>query len=135
MTLLNPNDDISSVGAHAVEFRVTNSLGDVSVIEAEVDVNDKTYTELRMSPAVKLTDYLVYVDRYGYLDPMSCVSGISLSGVLYSVEEFKNGTLVIDDVGVDYNTPGEYRVLYTCDNKGEYYGSAVLIVIVTEVDR
>lgn len=133
MVLKNPNDDISSVGAHSVEFRVTNSLGDTSVIEAEIDVYDKTYTELRMSPAISLSDHLVYIDRYGYADPMSFVEGITVMGVTYSPEEYKGGTLIVDDIDVDYNTPGTYRILYTCDYRGEYYGSAVLIVIVSEV--
>lgn len=134
MTLVNPDDDITSMGAHAVEFRVTNSLGDVSVLEAEVDIYDRTYTETRMIPTVRLNDYLVYVDRYGHIDPESLIAGITLNGAAYTLREYAAGGIEIDDSQVDYSTPGVYRVLYTCDNKGEYYGYCVLMVIVTEVE-
>ena len=134
LVLLNQNDDIYSVGAHTVQFTVTNSLGDTSVVEAEIDVYDKTYTETRMSPVILLSDYLIYVDRYGFIDPMNYVTGVSLGGVAYSVGEYKAGSLSVDDVDVDYTAPGVYRILFTCDNRGEYFGSAVLIVIVTEVE-
>ncbi|MBO4562345.1 MAG: hypothetical protein J5772_01895 [Clostridia bacterium] len=135
MVPVDPEDDIYSMGAHMVEFRVTNSLGDVSVLRAEVDVYDRTYTETRMIPTVRLTDYLVYADQYGYVDPMSLVSGISLGGVLYDISEYKGGSLTVDAGEVDYSMPGTYKVVYTCDNRSEYYGFTVLIVIVTEVDR
>jgi hypothetical protein len=132
--LINQNDDIYSVGAHMVRFTVMNSLGDMSVIEAEIDVYDKTYTETRMSPVINLSDYLIYVDRYGYVDPLNYVAGISLSGVSYTVSEYRAGSLAVDDIDVDYTTPGTYRILYTCDNRGEYFSSAVLIVVVGEVE-
>ena len=135
MNLVNPDDDISSVGLHPVEFRVMNSLGDVSVLEAELDVYDRTYTESRMIPTIKLSQHLVYVDRYGCIDPASFITGVTLAGAPYSVEEYKAGAIEIDDSEVDYTVPGVYRVLYTCDNREEYYGYTVLIVIVTEVAR
>ena len=45
------------------------------------------------------------------------------------------GSIEIDDSQVDYSTPGIYKVHYACDNRQEYYGYTVLIVIVTEVAR
>ena len=135
INLVNPDDDITSMGAHAVEFKVTNSLGDVSVLEAEIDIYDRTYTETRMIPTIRLSDYLVYVDRYGHIDPDSFITGISLNGVTYQLREYAAGSIEIDASEVDYTTPGIYRVLYTCDNKGEYYGYSVLMVIVTEEER
>ena len=135
MSFVNQEESITSVGAHMVEFRVTNSLGDVAVLQAEVDVFDRTYTETRMTPVVKLTDYIIYVDQYSYIDPSSYIKGVTLGGVLYDLSEYHNGSIVIDDVGVDVNTPGVYKILYTCDNRGDYYGSSVLIVIVSEVNN
>lgn len=134
MSLVNPDDDIISIGAHSVIFRVTNSLGDVSTFEAEVDIYDRTYTEARMIPGIKLYDYIVYVDQFGHIDPSAYVEGISLGSALYQPSEYVAGTLEIDDTEVDYSTPGVYRIYYTCDNR-EYVGSAALIVVVTEVDR
>lgn len=135
MVLKNPDDDISSMGAHMVEFRVTNSFGDISVLEAEIDVYDRTYTEARTIPNIRLTDYLVYVEQFGYFDPMNYVFGISLGGIPYSVSEYHAGSLEVDSRDLDLSVPGVYRVLYSCDNKGEYTGYAVLMVVVTEVSR
>ncbi len=134
MSPVNPDDDVSSVGRHPVVIRVTNSLGDVSTFETEVEIYDRTYTESRMTPSIKLSDYIVYVDRYGAIDPSAYVSGISLANVLYEPGEYQAGTLEYDDSEVDYSTPGIYRIYYTCDNR-EYDGTAALIVVVTEVQR
>lgn len=134
MVMANPEDDITSIGTHAVQYRVTNSLGDVSVLDTEVEIYERTYTESRMIPSIRLTDYILYVDRYGFVDPEEHLAGITLGGVPYTVGEYKAGSIEIDDAGVDYTTPGIYRIRYTCDNRQEYYGTAVLIVIVTEVD-
>lgn len=135
MNIVNTEDSIASVGAHMVEFKVTNSLGDTSVLETELDVYDKTYTETRMTPIINLSSYIVYTECYSYLDPMDYVTGIELSGVGFLPEEYDRGTIAVDDGGVDLNTPGTYRVLFTCDNRDEYFGSAILIVVVTEVTR
>ena len=133
MALVNPSDDITSTGAHNVEFRVTNSMGDTSVLKAEIDVYDRTYTETRTIPIIRLTDYLIYVEQYGYFDPMSYVSGITLGGVQYTVEEYGADKLEIDRSDVDFSVPGLYRVIYKCDNRGDYVGCAVLMVVVEEV--
>lgn len=135
MILVNPDDDITSVGTHQVEFRVTNSLGDVSSLETEIEVYDRTYTEARMIPNLRLSEHLVYVDRYCRIDPASFITGVTLNGAPLSVEEYSAGSIEIDDSRVDYSTPGVYKIFYTCDNRGEYYGYTVLIVIVTEVAR
>lgn len=134
MSLVDPEDDITSMGSHAVEFRVTNSLGDVSVLETEIDIYDRTYTETRMIPTIKLKDYLVYVDRYGHIDPEAYIVGVALNGTPYEVREYKAGSIEIDDSEVDYTTPGVYKIIYTCDNRGEYYGYSELMIVVTEVD-
>ncbi|MBQ2517292.1 MAG: hypothetical protein II536_00530 [Clostridia bacterium] len=134
MVMLNPDDDITAIGKHAVQYRVTNSLGDVSVLDTEVEIYERTYTESRMIPSVRLTDYIVYVDRYGYVDPEEHIAGITLGGVPFAVAEYRAGSIEIDDSEVDYSTPGYYRIRYTCDNRQEYYGEASLIVCVTEVD-
>lgn len=134
MSLKNPDDELSSVGAHMVEFKVTNSLGDVSVLETEIDVFDRTYTETRMTPVIVLEDYITYVECYDRIDPMSMIEGVTVGGVFYKMGEFSEDTLSIDASDVNYSKPGVYRILYTCTNK-EYIGSVVLIVVVSEVSR
>ncbi|MBO4384664.1 MAG: hypothetical protein J5854_04515 [Clostridia bacterium] len=134
MSLVNPDDNLTSVGTHLVEFKVTNSLGDVSVLETEINVYDRTYTETRQTPVIELTDYIVYLDSFGNFDALSYVKGITLGGVFYTRAEYSAGRLTVDDVGIDYNVPGVYKILYTCSNKEEYVGSAVLLVVVTGVN-
>ena len=135
MTMLNGDDELGNIGAHNVEFSITNSLGDVVKLPAEVVVYDRTYTEMRLIPVIRLQKYLVYVDPNTYIDfEGEMVESIGVMGDKYSVEEYesKYGKLEVDDGGFDPNEPGIYRVLYTCDYNGEYVGSAVLIVVVRE---
>ena len=133
MTMLNGDDDLSNIGAHNVEFSVTNSLGDVVKLAAEVVVYDRTYTEQRLIPTIKLKQYLVYIDPNMYIDFQGdMVESIGVMGESYTVDEYEQrfGKLEFDDGGFDADEPGIYRVLYTCDYNKEYVGSAVLIVIV-----
>ncbi len=132
MNLKNPDDELTNAGTHAVEFKVTNSLGDVSVLETEIDVIDRTYTESRMTPAISLKEYITYVECYDRIDPMDMIEGVTVGGVLYKPGEFPAESLSVDSSDVDYSAPGVYRILYTCENK-EYTGYVVLIVIVSEV--
>ena len=133
MTWLNADDDITNIGAHNVEFSVTNSMGDTVRLEAEIVVYDRTYTELRLIPTIKLKQYLMYVEPNMYVDFIGdVVESISVMGEDHSVADYEArfGKLTVDEGGFDANEPGTYRVLYTCENGSEYVGSAVLIVIV-----
>lgn len=134
MNLANPEDNFKSVGTHRVEFKVTNSLGDVALLETEIVVYNRTYTEIRMTPVINLSEYVVYADGSGSIDPMSYVKGITLGGVSYTVDEYTEGELKVDDVGINYSVPGVYKILFTCSNKDDYIGSAVLLVVVTGVN-
>ena len=69
MTLLDENDYITSIGRHNVEFRVTNSLGDVASLRTEIVVSDRTYTEQRMMPDIEISTYLVYISRAELVKP------------------------------------------------------------------
>lgn len=135
MTMLNADDDFSTIGAHNVEFSVTNSMGDIVKLAAEVVVYDRTYTEMRLIPSIKLEKYLIYVEPNMYIDFVGdLVKSIGVLGEEYSVEEYESrfGKIEVDEGGFDADEPGIYRVLYTCDYNNEYIGSAVLIVIVKE---
>jgi|GEM_PF-134333 len=137
MTMLNGDDELGTIGAHNVEFSVTNSMGDISKLEAEVVVYDRTYTEMRLIPTIKLNKYLVYCEPNQYLDLVGdVIESIGVMGDTYTVEEYESrfGRLEVDEGGYDADEPGVYRVLYTCDYNGEYVGSAVLIVIVRDGD-
>lgn len=138
MTWLNADDELNNIGAHNVEFSVTNSMGDTSRLEAEVVVYDRTYTEQRLIPVIKLKQYLIYVDENMYIDFIGDnVEAISVLGNDYSVDQFEAnyGKLTVDEGGFDSSEPGVYRILYTCNYSDEYVGSAVLIVIVKDGDN
>ena len=65
--------DLESVlepGAHEVEFRVSNSLGDTSVLVLPVEVTEKVYTEA----ALTLKDYLIYIPQGGDFAPEEWLS-------------------------------------------------------------
>ena len=132
MAMINPEDDLKTVGAHNVEFSVTNSMGDTVKIEAEVVVYDRTYTEQRMIPQIKLTHYLIYAEPNMYVDFRSMLNTVRVGETSFTPEGFEQnyGPIDIDEGGFDSNVPGVYRVLYTCSNGADYIGSAVLIVIV-----
>ena len=138
MTWLNSDDTLTNIGSHNVEFSVTNSMGDISRLTAEVVVYDRTYTEQRMIPVIKLKSYLIYAEQNMYIDFINDnVESISVLGNDYTVAEYEAsyGKLTVDEGGFDAKEPGTYRILYTCDYNGEYVGSAVLIVIVKDGDR
>ena len=135
MNPADPEDDLTTIGLHPVEFRVTNSLGDLAVLKTDLEVYERTYTETRMIPNIQLKNYLLYVDCYGRIDPAAQIDTISVGGSIYTVSEYKAGTIEIDDSEVKYDTPGMYRIYYTCNNRQEYYGTAVLLILVTEVSR
>lgn len=132
MTMINIEDELNTLGAHNVEFSVTNSMGDSVKLEAEVVVYDRTYTEQRMIPQINLEEYLIYTDPNMYVDFLSKVKSISVAGEEYSVESYEArfGRLTVDNGGFDADEPGTYRVLYTCENGSDFIGSTVLIVVV-----
>ena len=106
MTWLNADDDLTNIGAHNIEFSVTNSMGDTSRLEAEVVVYDRTYTEQRMIPNIKLKSYLIYLDRNMYIDFVGdYVESISVMGEDYTVDQYESyyGKLTVDDGGFDSN--------------------------------
>ncbi len=131
--LLNSEDTLTAMGAHRVEFSVTNSLGDTQRFETEIVVHNRTYLDGRSIPSVKLTDYLVYIDPYSCnFDAASYIEYISVYDKQYSLEEYDLGGYNIDYGEMDPNDLKEgevYRILYVFDN-GDYVGSSVLVVIV-----
>lgn len=138
MTWLNADDDLTNIGAHNVVFSVTNSMGDTSRLEAEIVVYDRTYTEQRMIPVIKLKSYLAYVEKNMYIDFIGdYVESISVMGQEYTLAQYeeKFGKLTVDEGGFDAKVPNTYRILYTCDYNDEYVGSSVLIVVVKDGEK
>lgn len=99
---------VSSIGSHAVEFRVTNSMGDTAYLTATVDVVNGNAN----SAQITLSSYLVYLAQGEEFNPGAYVTSF--------VRGDKTYTNTADGVAIDSNvdpaTPGTYEVTYTVDN-------------------
>ncbi|MDY2626719.1 MAG: DUF5011 domain-containing protein [Lachnospiraceae bacterium] len=148
-------------GNYELGYQVSNSAGDVSAIELNVEIyepDDASYV-----PVVNLSDYVVYIGKgklfnpYQYIDSVTISSRefeISTSSAETSAEEGEKvkgmfGDLsnkdeddeVIDhlfyndiyvDNQVNVKKPGVYTVKYTVITQDGYTGTAALSVIVYE---
>ena len=128
MTLLESGDYISAIGVHPVEFRVTNSLGDVSSLQTEIVVYERSSYN---APSIVLSDYLVYTEPGERINPIDYVREIAFLRESYTVEQYGAENLVIDDSELNIAKPGIYKVTIYCE-RGDATGSATLLVAVTD---
>ncbi|MFR1247856.1 MAG: hypothetical protein ACLSFE_02475 [Christensenellales bacterium] len=128
MTLLESGDYISAIGVHPVEFRVTNSLGDVSSLQTEIVVYERSSYN---APSIVLSDYLVYTEPGERINPIDYVREIAFLRESYTVEQYGAENLVIDDSELNIARPGIYKVTIYCE-RGDATGSATLLVAVTD---
>lgn len=142
--LVSDTVSLSKSGAHQVEFRVTNSMGDTARLTLPVDV----YSEQTYNATVNLGAYLVYVpvgssfSGEGYLGSLEVGSqSYSLRGdepdTAVFINENVSGTarhqIRVDMVSdVDTAVPGVYSVTYTVTMDEQYTGFTRLNVIVEE---
>lgn len=136
-TTVLDTDTLAALGIHPVQFRVTNSLGDVVELVLPVEVCAAgTYTA-----RLTLTDYLVYLDVGSQFDPESYLVDYTLGGVAVSLEDGLPQNFSLRTQGaVDMQTPGvytlSYEVTYTPVNDANpgidqsYTGYTKLIVVV-----
>ena len=133
---------LSKAGAHEVEFRVTNSMGDTARITLPVDV----YPTNAFNAEVQLSEYLVYVPQNAPFRGEAYLSSLNVGSMRYSLtgsdpdtEIFINrpGTgKAIHEIRVDMNenvntaVPGNYSVTYTVTMNDQYTGFTRLNVIV-----
>lgn len=97
------------------EFSVTDSAGRTTKLPVKVEFYDpekEPYT-------ITLTDYLVYVEKGGYFDPMAYYES-SDAGMSPEIES-----------DVDTDKPGVYHVTYTVGSE-DAKGVSRLVVVVTE---
>ncbi len=132
VSTVNPDDYLSTVGSHAVEFRVTNSYGDIATLTADIVVTNKTSTEMKYTPVINLSTYLVYIDRGEIIDPVDYVEGITILDKTISVSEFGTGIFDVDMGDFDSSKPGLYRVMIYCEYEQDSVGSVSLLIAVSE---
>lgn len=124
MTIVNSEN--TSGNASQIEFRVSNNYGDVSTVIVDVVTQDKPGLE---TPAIELSDYLVYISSDAYFDPLDYVSRITINKESYSPVQYGQDKIYADVDEFDQNTPGTYRIPIYCEN-GDHIGIAALYVIV-----
>lgn len=98
---------ISSVGSHAVEFRVTNSMGYTAYLPATVEVVSGNVN----SAQITLSDYIVYIPQGSDFAAGSYVKSFSRGGSTHT--DTADGVSI--DSNVDTAAPGVYEVTYTVD--------------------
>lgn len=142
--LVSDTSSLSKAGAHQVEFRVTNSLGDTAHITLPVDV----YPVTAYNATVTLQDYLVYVPKGSAFHGETYLKSLDVGSMSYpltgedtDVQVFINhpdagDAMHVIHVDMDENVntavPGVYSVTYTVNMNDQYTGFTRLNVIVEE---
>lgn len=136
-------------GIYPMVFSVSNSAGDVVKLLANIEINDPA--KENRNPQFELSQYLVYTAPGIVLNPWDYVQKITADGIEF--ERGEDGILydpkprdnqkrvaitpeevVIED-NVDYNTPGNYEIIYhftASEDQDEKEGRIRLIVVVSE---
>lgn len=140
--------DTSHVGEYSARLKVTNSAGGVSYLPVTIEIYDAS-AKYRM-PQIKLSDYLVYVNKGSTFDVERYIRSITISGTEYEPVE-SGGTYGVSwlanspDKTVDYsrveiesdvdtNVTGYYEVTYAFEDTENNTGTGQnrLYVVVTE---
>lgn len=126
--LVEGENDLSTVGTHLVEFRVTNSMGDTVRLTVPVWV----YLPSDYNATISLTDYLVYLEQGQHFDGNFYLDSMNAGG-----QTIPRNVLAEDDAFIDIHSdvqpdiPGTYCVTYTVTWK-HYTAASRLIVVVEE---
>ena len=141
--------DTSHVGEYSARLKVTNSAGGVSYLPVTIEIYDASVQYRR--PQLKLTDYVVYIEKGEYFDEEEYLSAITINGTEYSMtdeagtygaqylsQDETEKTIGYDRVeiesDVDTDVSGYYEVEYSFEDTEENTGTghARLYVVVLE---
>ena len=111
-------------GTYHVTVQVTNSLGDTSVLPLTILVDSGSGY---LTPEIRLTDYLVYLDAGSRFDPGAYVRFITDPSA-GNKNVSKNQAEIFSEV--DPSTPGTYEVVYSYTGSGGREGKTILTVVV-----
>lgn len=116
---------------NSVIMQVTNSAGDTSFITISYSVEDRMDAAV---PSVALSQYIVYTGINEPIDPASYIIGTYANGSVTEFGEYSEYSwenLSWDAGEVNYEIPGQYRVIYNLFNsEGEPQKQTELYVIV-----
>lgn len=124
-TLVDGERGLSDAGEYAVEFRVTNSLGDTAYLRAPVLL---TEPESGMAE-LTLSSYLVYLNVNDRFAPESYVRTLETGS--QSIRLNAESDTVTITSNVNTAVPGVYYVDYTAEF-GRYTGRSRLLVVVED---
>ena len=140
----------AKAGEYRMEFQVTTSAGYVSKLPITVRIYDER--EEAKSPSIKLSEYLINVEKGTDIDPKSYVKSLETNGIVYTRSKDSNtfvsepnennaesftidlNAVTIDASAYDKDTSGTYEIQYhMTDSEGDV-GVARLYVVVREDD-
>ena len=125
VTILEADHSVSLAGDYKVQFRVTNTLGDTSYLEAPVLV----YPADIYNAKVELTQYIIYLKPGDRLIPDNYFEHL-MAGVKVFTTADPDLNLEMDS-NVRLREPGVYWVTYVASH-GDYIGCSRLLVVVGE---
>lgn len=118
------NDSASKI----VEYRVINSMGDLSTLRANITVEEK-YPQ--NTPVIALREYLIYINQGETVDPLEYIKSITVGRNAYTLDEYDSELLYFDFREFDSSVPGVHRIKIYCAN-GDYTGDTELLVVVND---
>ena len=137
--------DSSIPGEYQVVLEATNSAGDIASLPVTIEIYDET---VRAGlPIIKLKEYVVYLEEGAQWNPRQYLDSVTIGGSEYAVITTGSETAPAPTAGnvidagrinvtgsVDTKVPGNYEVVYTCEDteNGTGTGSVRLYVVVTE---
>ena len=137
--------DVSMPGEYPVVLETTNSAGDAVSLPVTIEIYDET---VRAGlPIIKLKEYVVYLEEGAQWNPRQYLDSVTIGGSEYAVTTTGSETAPAPAAGnvidagrinvtgtVDTKVPGNYEVIYTCEDTetGTGTGSVRLYVVVTE---
>lgn len=118
-------------GTHHIQFRVTNSLGEMVELVLPVEI----YTPTLFEGSLTLTDYLIYLKQGDKFDPDVYPAGFSLGREQISLKDgLPDGMKLTHSGTVKTGMPGVYTVDYevTYDHSGQTYTAYSRLIVVVE---
>lgn len=126
-TLVGGEGNISDVGIHEVEFRVTNSMGETIYLTVPVEV----YQTGAYNASLELSENLVYVEKDAQFEEESYLRRMKAGSKEIALDDSLDDVSVQIKSDVDTRVPGTYSVEYTVKS-GTFTGYTRLVVVVEE---
>lgn len=123
---------VNTLGVHPVQFRVTNSMSDTTVLELPVEVIEPNLYNAQL----ELTDYLVYLEKGEQFDEKAYLNVFRYGSTSVSLQDGLPGSYSLKTYGtVNTGVPGVYALSYlltydTGSQSADYAAYSKIIVVV-----